>query len=321
MGWNPFKDIQHFMEKIPGSPEAVMGSLNRGFKGELSWNPFEQGDRSVWDYGAGGSVNSKDPKHRMVGRAIGSYFGGQALGSYFGGAGSGAAYGGGTAAENAAAWSGAGAGGVGASGGVVGGELAYGGGTAAENAAAWQGSGAGGVDASGSVVGGNSLDGWLDMNGMGPNTWTAEGQGGFGGGGVGSTGGGSYYDQMLDYLKRKGGGVVDWYGKAKGSDLARIGVGLYGLNNARRAQNMMKMPGPGEMQNMPGYQAGLQAVQASAAQQGYTGGSNAAAAIGKYGADFYNQHLNQRMNSGMAQMQGNNQMLSNMALITRGFGW
>jgi hypothetical protein len=43
---------------------------------------------------------------------------------------------------------------------------------------------------------------------------------------------------------------------------------------------------------MPGYQAGLEAVQRSMASQGFTGSGNMMAALSKYGGDFYQQQLN-----------------------------
>jgi len=48
---------------------------------------------------------------------------------------------------------------------------------------------------------------------------------------------------------------------------------------------------PSQIQKLPGYQAGLQAVQRSLAAQGYTGSGNMMAAMAKYGGDFYNNAM------------------------------
>ena len=49
---------------------------------------------------------------------------------------------------------------------------------------------------------------------------------------------------------------------------------------------------PSSITGMPGYQAGLDAVQRSLAAQGYMGSGNMMAALQKYGGDFYQQQFN-----------------------------
>lgn len=148
------------------------------------------------------------------------------------------------------------------------------------------------------------------------------GDGGFGSFGIGEAataaagGGGSFYDQMLEYLK-KGKSAL---GNPTGKQQAYLGSGAFGLMNSARAARMAKLPNPADIKGMPGYQAGLDAVQATMAQQGYTGGSNAAAAIGKYGADFYNQYVNQRLASSQAMMGAGSNELGSLALLAKGFG-
>lgn len=65
----------------------------------------------------------------------------------------------------------------------------------------------------------------------------------------------------------------------------------------------MRLPDPSDVTKLPGYQAGLEAVRRSMASQGYQGSGNMMAALSKYGGDFYNQAVNQRIASGNAQLQ------------------
>ena len=303
MGWNPFKDVSNFvsdafhsMEKIPGSPEAVSSSVNKGLHGDLSWNPYSQ-DRSVWDYGAGGSSRSQHAGDRRVGRAIGSWYLGNALGGWLGG-------GGGSGAGEASNFGGEGA----TFGNQVGEGVSYGNdvgntGTVAGNSSGYLSEGGGGLNFGDAGLLGGGLG---DFSGMGS---------GFGGGasmgGSAVSEGGSYYDQMLKYLKSKTGGI-------SGKTMGRMAAGGYGLYRANQARQAYKMPSAAEAQSQPGYKAGMDAVQASMAQQGYTGGSNAAAAIGKYGGDFYNNYVNQRFQA--AQLQSSNTVneLGSLALLFGG---
>ena len=71
---------------IPGTDFSTLRGLYDGANGDLSWNPYDEGN-SVWDQAAGGSA-SNDPNNRRWGRTIGtligSYFTGGALGSAMG---------------------------------------------------------------------------------------------------------------------------------------------------------------------------------------------------------------------------------------------
>lgn len=75
---------------------------------------------------------------------------------------------------------------------------------------------------------------------------------------------------------------------------------------------------PSSMTKLPGYEAGLQAVQRSGAANGYLGSGNMAVALSKYGGDFYNNTLrqldsiangnagiNQQYNFASTEMMGN----------------
>lgn len=95
-----------------------------------------------------------------------------------------------------------------------------------------------------------------------------------------------------------------------------VGSGLYGMYEAQQLKKQMAQLGasadpfgpyraqyaqqlsalqsdPSRITSMPGYQAGLEAVQRSMAAQGYTGSGNMMAALSKYGGDFYNQQVQQ----------------------------
>lgn len=51
----------------------------------------------------------------------------------------------------------------------------------------------------------------------------------------------------------------------------------------------LSLPNPGDITSIPGYQAGLEAVQRAGAAQGFTGSGNMMVALQKYGGDFYNK--------------------------------
>ena len=65
------------------------------------------------------------------------------------------------------------------------------------------------------------------------------------------------------------------------------------------AQMQALMANPSSVQNLPGYNAGLQAVQRSMAAQGYQGSGNMASALAGYGGQQYQQQL-----SNLAALQG-----------------
>ena len=149
-------------------------------------------------------------------------------------------------------------------------------------------------------------------------------------------------------------GAMPW---GSPSNLMTMGTGAYGLiqanqlsQAAQRAQQQADPFGPyrqqyaqqmaalsadpSKLQQMPGYQAGLQAVQRSMAAQGYTGSGNMMAALSKYGGDFYNQTMN--MYGGFAgagvnpgtgaqlglqgQALGTNLAINSLGLMGRGAG-
>lgn len=80
----PVESIFKGLEKVPGSPEALLGALYGGVTNKLSWNPYSSRN-SVWDFLAGGSQLSQSGNNRKIGRTIGTllaaYYGGGALAS------------------------------------------------------------------------------------------------------------------------------------------------------------------------------------------------------------------------------------------------
>lgn len=128
-----------------------------------------------------------------------------------------------------------------------------------------------------------------------------------------------------------GGGQIDM--ARLGQSMSQIMAGLEGRRKAKELQRMMQlsdpraMPTPGDITSVPGYQAGLEAVQRSLAAQGYQGSGNMMAALHKYGGDAYNQYVNQRLAanqqqlaSAIAQAGPVSGGLSSFALLSHGMG-
>ena len=145
-----------------------------------------------------------------------------------------------------------------------------------------------------------------------------------GGGFASAIGGGSELLKMLPGLADGGGGgggiggMLSQLGTGGGVPLTRTLGGLYGLSESLRLQRMAKLPSPGEVTSLPGYEAGMEAVRRSMASQGYQGSGNMMAAMAKYGGDFYNQAVGQRMQSAEAQAGGVGGALSSLALLGSG---
>lgn len=281
------KNTFNNLADIPGSPEAVFTGLRRGFSGDLSWNPYSP-KNSVWDVIGGGTSITEDPNNREIGRTIGTLMATWGASSLAGaGAGGTAATSAGAAeAGTAGAGAGAGAGGYfeGAAldgfGGYAGGETVssasldalYGGGAAG-------GSGAALADA-GASTGGEYVPTSADKAAL------------YGNEGYGSTGT-SYFDTFAS-------GVGNFFKKAMSTPqgrwgLAQLAGGLYGQYENAQNRRRFRMPNAADMPNMPGYQAGLEAVRRGMASRGYAGSTNMDAALLKYGGDFYNQFANQQL--------------------------
>jgi hypothetical protein len=101
-------------------------------------------------------------------------------------------------------------------------------------------------------------------------------------------------------------GLGGWRGAG---DLVNAGLSTYGaLSNSRQlaalgrgapsqqtAESQLDalLKDPNSITKMPGYEAGLQAVQRTGAGQGYLGSGNMMIALDKYGGDFYNNTVRQ----------------------------
>jgi len=143
-----------------------------------------------------------------------------------------------------------------------------------------------------------------------------------------ATGGGSLLSQLLGRFGSVfggggavGGGVGSGGGSAgfgSLSSLLSIGSGIYGMTQAEKLRKLAQiqsqkadpwgesggralagtqlqglMTDPSKITTMPGYEAGLQAVQRSMAANGYLGSGNMMTALAKYGGDFYNNAISQ----------------------------
>ena len=73
-------------------------------------------------------------------------------------------------------------------------------------------------------------------------------------------------------------------------------MGPYRAQYAQQLQQLMA--NPSSIQNLPGYQAGVEAINRDAAAKGYFGSGNMAASLGMYGNQIYNQQA--QMLAGLA---------------------
>lgn len=150
------------------------------------------------------------------------------------------------------------------------------------------GGSAGGLFGSGSSAGAvaNPYEG-MGFYGFGP------------GGGEAASSGGNFLSSMF-------GRTVSSGSAASGvGDLLRGGFGLYqanqlkqaskpsAINQQAEAQLQALMADPSSVTKLPGYEAGLEAVQRGMAAGGFLGSGNMATALQKYGGDFYNNAIGQ----------------------------
>jgi hypothetical protein len=162
------------------------------------------------------------------------------------------------------------------------------------------------------------------------------GMGGFGGmTGAGVPGAGAFASGT--------GGIGSMFGMSASqlggaADLLRGGFGLYqsnqlkkaaqpsAINRQAEAELAALMADPNRITSMPGYEAGLEAVQRGMAAGGYLGSGNMATALQKYGGDFYNNALTQYGN--LSQLGRGNEAtyrmggieLAGQALNSLGYG-
>jgi len=132
-----------------------------------------------------------------------------------------------------------------------------------------------------------------------------------GGGGAGAGGGGFLGSTAGNYLKT-GLGALQLAG---GLQSYQAGQQRLGQQQQYAKQLQALMANPSSVQGLPGYQAGLQAVQRSQAAQGYQGSGNMAAALAGYGGQAYQQQL-----ANLAQLQGQSAPVSSPLSALTGAG-
>jgi len=301
----------------PGSA----GSLYTAMQQEESGNPFGA-EASAFDIFAGGTSESRDPDKRKIGRAVGSMFAGYGLGQAFGGAagatgaeaGGEAAFGEGLSAELSAGAPAAGGTGFSmpaavpelAANNAVSGEVtAFSG---MDNAVTQGAAGTSGV----ADFGGGTFE-TFDANPSALSNDIFQGadlQGSFGGeAGPGGTGGAtygaepagqSYYQQFLDWMKKRGmvktgmqgmNLVSGIYGMNKASQLEKLAQAASPMRTQAVSDAAALQADPSRVTSLPGYKAGLQAVERRMAAQGYLGSGNMMVALRDYGGKQYDTEL------------------------------
>lgn len=149
-------------------------------------------------------------------------------------------------------------------------------------------------------------------------------------------------------------GLFGNYGGAA-RDALSIGSGLYGMSQSQKLKQQAQQASqqadpfgpyrgqfaqqlsalgkdPSSITSMPGYGAGLQAVERRMASQGFNGSGNMMTALSKYGGDFYNNAISQLSGLSGAQfnpasgaalgLQGNTSAinLASQSLASLGYG-
>ncbi len=166
-------------------------------------------------------------------------------------------------------------------------------------------------------------------------------------GGLGLPGGGDVWDEFRKKFKMIPGGGPISTGMA-------IASGLYGMNRANKTAQIARsaadradpfapmrpqfqdqlskiMLDPSMIQNMPGYKAGLQAVERSGAKQGWLGSGNMMIALNDYGGRFFNDTVKQLADlsganinpgaSGQFMLEGNKQAMDMVSRALASLGY
>ena len=166
------------------------------------------------------------------------------------------------------------------------------------------------------------------LGGAGMDATGAGLTGGFGGGGGGSS--------IQEMLRRQfgqlggggagagGGGMPSWLKQGLGGLQLAGGLQQYQAQSQRQAQQQayaqqmqQLMANPSQVEGLPGYQAGLRAVQRKGRAEGFGGSGSMAAALAGYGGQQYQQQL-----SNLAALQGGSQPVGSpmMGLVGAGTG-
>jgi hypothetical protein len=280
------KKVGSDFQVIPKGAELGQQYQSYGADGSVKSETLT--DNTNWFDRAGAAIPAIGAAIITGGTALGAMGGGEtaAAGAGWTSAEGGAGYAGGMASD-AAAMSGV-AGGAGAAGGaapgwVSGSDLATG--TAATGSApgwvsaemgAGYGTGAAGLDAAGTGVGTATAG----MTGAAASALSGTAAAGAAGG----------LGNILDLTK----GVVGLAGALGMGSSTGAAASAADPFASQRAQyqkmlsDLMADPS-GQLSNLPGYKAGLDAVQRSMASQGYTGSGNMMTALQQYGGNIFNQ--------------------------------
>lgn len=167
------------------------------------------------------------------------------------------------------------------------------------------------------------------------NPYAGMGFYGFGpGGGEAGSSGGSFLSSIFGGSGGSGSNAT----LSGVGDLLRGGFGLYQANQLKQAakpsainqqaegQLQALMADPSSVTKLPGYEAGLEAMQRGMAAGGFLGSGNMATALQKYGGDFYNNAIGQYAN--LSQLGRGNEanyrmgsiQLAGQALNSLGYG-
>ncbi len=82
----------------------------------------------------------------------------------------------------------------------------------------------------------------------------------------------------------------------------RTGMGLFGLGQGMGMMRQARLPNPGDIQSLPGYQAGIDAVMRGSRAANNAPSGAELAALQQYGGNAYNQAVGQRLSSVQGQM-------------------
>lgn len=152
-------------------------------------------------------------------------------------------------------------------------------------------------------------------------------------GGFSTLGAGASPSTAMSSMLRGAGATAGTAAGASGvgplSSLLSLASGAYGLSNAAQMQKLAEQAGastryapqyaaqlsqlmqnPSSITSMPGYEAGMTAVERSMAAQGYQGSGNMAAALQQYGGNFFNSQVAQLQ--GLANPSGAGAAMSGM---------
>jgi hypothetical protein len=195
-----------------------------------------------------------------------------------------------------------------------------------------------GMDGTGAGLTAGGYGGGYDLFGAGASTGAGLGGAGMDATGAGLTGGFGAGSSFSDLTRQRMGGYGSggyggsMFGGGGGSGLLK-GIGAlqlagglqqYQAQSQRQAQQQgyaqqmqQLIANPSQVESLPGYQAGLRAVQRKGRAEGFGGSGSMAAALAGYGGQQYQQQL-----SNLAALQGGSQPVGSpmMGLVGAGLG-